>query len=52
MNHNYSKDLMIGLAIAFAILPTFFVGLRIWAKQISKRIGWDDFLTLGALVST
>ncbi|EUC30226.1 hypothetical protein COCCADRAFT_104455 [Bipolaris zeicola 26-R-13] len=49
MNHNYSKDLMIGLAIAFAILPTFFVGLRIWAKQISKRIGWDDFLTLGAL---
>ncbi|EMD60130.1 hypothetical protein COCSADRAFT_164265 [Bipolaris sorokiniana ND90Pr] len=49
MNHNYSKDLMIGLAIAFAILPTFFVSLRIWAKRISKRIGWDDFLTLGAL---
>ena len=50
MYHNYSKDMMIGLAIAFAILPTAFVCLRLWAKRISKRIGWDDFLTLAALV--
>ncbi|KNG43927.1 hypothetical protein DDE82_008334 [Stemphylium lycopersici] len=49
MYHNYSKDMMVGLAIAFAILPAAFVCLRLWAKRISKRIGWDDFLTLAAL---
>ena len=50
MYHNYSKDMMIGLAIAFAILPFAFVCLRLWAKRISKRLGWDDILTVAALV--
>ncbi|KAL6159021.1 hypothetical protein ACJQWK_07873 [Exserohilum turcicum] len=49
MYHNYSKDMMIGLAIAFAILPFAFVCLRLWAKRISKRLGWDDVLTVAAL---
>lgn len=49
MYHNYSKSMMIGLAIAFMILPFVFVCLRLWAKRISKRIGWDDFLTIAAL---
>ncbi|KAF2846306.1 hypothetical protein T440DRAFT_521871 [Plenodomus tracheiphilus IPT5] len=50
MYHNYSKSMMIALAIAFFILPLVFVCLRLWAKRISKRIGWDDFLTVGALL--
>lgn len=51
MQHNYSKEMMIRLAVAFMVLPTIFVGLRIWAKVISKRLAWDDYLTVGALVS-
>jgi hypothetical protein len=42
--------MMVGLAIAFMILPFVFVGLRLWAKRIAKRFGWDDFLTIAALV--
>ncbi|CAO2658604.1 Nn.00g063270.m01.CDS01 [Neocucurbitaria sp. VM-36] len=49
MKHNYSKSMMIGLAIAFLILPFVFVCLRLWAKRLSKRIGWDDYLTIAAL---
>ncbi|KAL6707888.1 hypothetical protein ACN47E_003562 [Coniothyrium glycines] len=49
MQHNYSKNMMVSLAIAFMILPLLFVSLRLWAKRLSKRIGWDDFLTVGAL---
>lgn len=51
MNHNYTKSMMIGLAIAFMILPLVFVLLRLWAKRLAKRIGWDDYLTIAALVS-
>jgi hypothetical protein len=50
MNHNYTKDMMIGLAVGFMILPVVFVALRIWAKVLSKRLAWDDYLTFGALV--
>jgi hypothetical protein len=50
MKHNYSKGMMVGLAIAFMILPFIFVCLRLWAKKIAKRLGWDDFLTVAALV--
>jgi hypothetical protein len=51
MNHNYTKDMMIGLAVGFMILPVFFVSLRIWAKVLAKRLAWDDYLTIAALVS-
>lgn len=51
MDHNYTKEMMIGLAVGFMILPVVFVGLRIWAKVISKRLAWDDYLTIAALVS-
>jgi hypothetical protein len=42
--------MMVGLAIAFMVLPFVFVCLRLWAKRIAKRVGWDDFLTIAALV--
>lgn len=52
MLQNYSKELMIGLAVTFMALPIIFVGLRIWAKLLSaKRIGWDDYLAGFAAVS-
>jgi hypothetical protein len=51
MNHNYTKEMMISLAVAFMILPVVFIGLRIWAKVISKRLAWDDYLAIAALVS-
>ena len=51
MDHNYTKDMMIGLAVAFMILPVVFVSLRVWAKVLAKRLAWDDFLTIAALVS-
>lgn len=51
MNHNYTKEMMISLAVAFMILPVVFIGLRIWAKMISKRLAWDDYLAIAALVS-
>jgi hypothetical protein len=50
MNHNYTKDMMISLAIGFMLLPIVFVGLRIWAKVLAKRTAWDDYLTIAALV--
>lgn len=49
MNTNYTKNMMIWLAVAFMILPLIAVCLRIWAKRLSKRFGWDDFLTIAAL---
>ncbi|ETS75001.1 hypothetical protein PFICI_13485 [Pestalotiopsis fici W106-1] len=51
MQQSYSKDLMIGLAIAFIIIPSIFVGLRIWARRINRRqLHPDDYLCVGALV--
>ncbi|KAF2788206.1 hypothetical protein K505DRAFT_286526 [Melanomma pulvis-pyrius CBS 109.77] len=50
MNHNYSKGLMITLALVFMLMPLLFVSLRMWAKFLStKRLGWDDHLTVAAL---
>jgi hypothetical protein len=51
MDHNYTKDMMIGLAVGFMILPIVFVSLRVWAKILAKRLAWDDYLTMAALVS-
>jgi hypothetical protein len=51
MDHNYTKDMMIGLAVGFMILPVVFVCLRVWAKVLAKRLAWDDYLTIAALVS-
>jgi hypothetical protein len=48
---NYSKSQMIGLGIAFIILPVIAVSFRIWAKSLGRRtISWDDYLILVALV--
>lgn len=53
MNHDYSKGQMIGLAVGFIIIPTFFYALRLWAKMlVAGRFAWDDYLTGLALVST
>ena len=51
MNHDYSKSSMIGLAVAFMVLPLVFMALRAWAKIIGKRFALDDYLATGALVS-
>lgn len=41
---------MIGLAIAFIIIPSIFVALRIWAKTLrGSALRLDDYLCLGAL---
>jgi hypothetical protein len=51
MQQNYSQGLMIGLGVVFMIIPSFFVGLRIWAKRIGKgRLSWDDYTSTSALV--
>ncbi|CAG8977585.1 hypothetical protein HYALB_00008361 [Hymenoscyphus albidus] len=47
---NYSKSQMIGLGIAFIILPIVAITLRIWAKLLSRgTIVLDDYLILVAL---
>jgi hypothetical protein len=43
--------MMISLAVGFMILPLVFVCLRVWAKVLAKRLAWDDYLTMAALVS-
>ncbi|KAF9693419.1 hypothetical protein EKO04_008653 [Ascochyta lentis] len=50
MQHNYTKGKMIGLSVAFMILPLIFMCLRIWAKVLAKRFAWDDYLAIGALL--
>lgn len=50
MQQVYSQGLMIGLGVAFIILPSFFVGLRLWARYLKGRsLQLDDYLCLGAL---
>jgi hypothetical protein len=52
MADDYSKGQMIGLGIAFMILPIIAIGLRLWAKFIGRRrIQLDDYLILAAAVS-
>ena len=42
---------MVGLAVIFLVIPTVFVGLRLWAKHLgAKGITWDDYLAFGSLV--
>ena len=42
---------MIGLSVAFMVLPLAFMTLRAWAKVMGKRIAADDYLAVEALVS-
>ena len=52
MEESYSKDQMIGLGIAFIVIPIIFVGLRVWAKTLCRKgLAWDDYLAFAALVS-
>ena len=49
---DYSQGLMIGLGVAFMIVPIIFIALRIWAKAFGRRrLALDDWLCIGALVS-
>ena len=49
---DFSKSQMIGIGISFLILPIAAVGVRIWAKTLSRKgITLDDYLILAALVS-
>ncbi|KAF3032399.1 hypothetical protein E8E11_000395 [Didymella keratinophila] len=50
MKHNYTKGSMIGLSVAFMILPLAFMSLRAWAKIMGKRFAMDDYLAVGALL--
>ncbi|KAI1465029.1 uncharacterized protein F4812DRAFT_439290 [Daldinia caldariorum] len=46
----YTKELLMGLAIAFIIVPSIFVGLRMWARKLKcTALRLDDYLCLGAL---
>ncbi|KID93766.1 MFS transporter, FHS family, L-fucose permease, partial [Metarhizium majus ARSEF 297] len=50
MQQVYSQGLMIGLGVAFIILPSIFVGLRLRARHLKIRaLQLDDYLCLGAL---
>ena len=52
MSYTYSREQMVGLGVAFLILPVIAVGLRLWAKKLGpKGLAWDDYLTVMALVS-
>ena len=52
MSYTYSQEQMVGLGVAFLILPTIAVGLRVWAKKLGpKGLAWDDYLTAAVLVS-
>lgn len=49
----YSRGQTIAIAVIFMVLPTSVVGLRIWAKTMSRRgFGWDDYLIVLALATT
>ncbi|KAF1926973.1 uncharacterized protein M421DRAFT_188088 [Didymella exigua CBS 183.55] len=50
MKQDYTKGGMIGLSVAFMILPLTFMSLRAWAKIIGKRLALDDYLLVGALL--
>ncbi|KAI8960490.1 hypothetical protein F5Y11DRAFT_367390 [Daldinia sp. FL1419] len=48
---NYSQAQMIGLGIAFMILPIIAVALRLWAKSLGQNgIKLDDYLVIIAMV--
>ena len=42
---------MIGLGIAFLVLPAVAVGFRVWAKKLGRKgLAFDDYLIFVALV--
>ena len=47
---DYSQSQMIGLGVAFMILPIVSVGLRLWAKALGKGIKVDDWLVVAGAV--
>lgn len=47
----YSQEQMVGIGVAFLILPVSIVSLRIWAKVLGRRrLGWDDYMIFFSLV--
>lgn len=52
-SYNYSQSQMLGLGVAFTILPAAFVGARLFARRIQgAKLGTDDYLIIVACVST
>lgn len=52
MDQSYSKGQQVAIGVIFLILPTAFVGLRVWARIVSRAgLSWDDYLIFLALVS-
>ncbi|KAJ4305489.1 hypothetical protein N0V90_001020 [Kalmusia sp. IMI 367209] len=50
MKQDYSQGMMIGLGVVFMIIPTAFVGLRVWAKHLgSRKLALEDYLCFSAL---
>ena len=49
----YSKPVLVGVGVTFTILPIIVVGLRFYARRVSRTaVGIDDWCTVFALVST
>ena len=47
----YSKPNIVGAGITFTILPILVVGLRFYARHVSRApVGIDDWSIVGALV--
>ena len=47
----HRQAILVAMGILMAILPTFAVGLRLWARRIQKlRLGADDYFILASLV--
>lgn len=51
ISQDYTQGLMIGLGVAFIVVPGIFIGLRLWAKRLGcKALGLDDYLAVAAFV--
>ncbi|KAH7007944.1 uncharacterized protein B0I36DRAFT_258309 [Microdochium trichocladiopsis] len=50
MTTEYSKEQVIGLAVAFMFLSILFYALRVWARLLIGRFTLDDYLAGGALI--
>ena len=47
-----SQGQVVAIAIIFMLLPSAFVGMRLWAKLLSQgRLTWDDYTIFAAMVS-
>ncbi len=52
MGESSSLQLMIGLGIAFSMLPSIAVSFRVWAKRLGRKgLAGDDYLIFVALVN-